>query len=264
MRLGGLVLFLLSCGGCFESDSELTLAADGSGTQSMRLQLSERALGTLRGAVQAVDAAAPRADPLDVFDAAKVRPELADAGLELLRHQTQAREGGRAVDLQVRFKELAALRGNPLTGGARATWSVTRGAGADEVRLVYFPQGQDAWRHARDTARALAQEPDATVQHFVQSRLAQIDGLDISFTLSLPGDVIAHTANLRLLGKRKVVAAVKASDIRSATDLLVRLAPRYEVVFTCKGFPLLPAANANPLAAGKVTPAAPTAARCGR
>lgn len=229
---------LTTLAGCFETDIEVAFDANGSGTQNLRLCLSGQALGTLRGAVDAVEASATRVDPLDVFDAKKVRGELEAAGLTLLSHQTSEPPKGRTVELQVRFTDLTTLRNNPLTGGSRATWQVSRGTGKDDVRLVYFPQGEVAWRAARDKARDLARAPDATVQHFVTSRLAQIEGLDVTLALTLPGDVIAHTANMQAEGRRKVVAKIKASDIHSATDLLVRLAPRYEVIFACPGFPI--------------------------
>ena len=227
----------MTTAGCFEADTEITLGADGSGSQTMRLALSGQALATLRGAAAAVEASATRSDPLDVFDVNKVRAELEAAGLALVTHRTSDDADRRTVDLQVRFADLAILARNPLTGGARATWQVSRGAGRDDVRLVYFPQGDEAWKAARLKARDLAQEPDDTVQHFITSRLRQIEGLDVTLTLQLPGDIIAHTANLRLESKRKVIAKIKASDIRTATDLLVRLAPRYEVLFGCPGFP---------------------------
>ena len=223
--------------GCFETNTEITLGADGSGSQTMRLALSGQALATLRGAAAAVEASTTRSDPLDVFDVNKVRAELEAAGLALVAHRTSDNADRRTVDLQVRFADLAILARNPLSGGARATWQVSRGAGRDEVRLVYFPQGEEAWKAARQKARDLAQEPDDTVQHFITSRLRQIAGLDVTLALQLPGDIIAHTANLQLEGKRKVIAKIKASDIRTSTDLLVRLAPRYEVLFACPGFP---------------------------
>jgi hypothetical protein len=179
-----------------------------------------------------------------VFDADKVRAELQPTGIVLDSHRVFTQRGRRCVELQAAFASLAALRGNPLTGGARATWEFSAADHPGQVRLVYYPQGVEAWRAARAKARELAQEPDAVVQHFVASRLREIDGLDVTLNLELPGDVVAHTANLALTGKRSVQVKIRAADIETATDLLVRLAPRFEVIFTGPDFPLPAAAPA--------------------
>lgn len=234
-------------GGCFEAEITVTLRADGSGTQKMRLALGETAVGTLRKAVHATEASASRADPLDVFDAKKVRAELEPVGIELVAHRVFEDKQRQSVELTANFGDLGALRRNPLTGGSRATWEFTPGTTPGQVRLVFFPQGEEAWRAARAKARELAQESDAVVQHFVQARLQAIEGLDVTFSLELPGDVFAHTANLELTGRRSVRVRTRAADVRSATDLLLRLAPRFEIVFGCPDFqfpPALPAEGA--------------------
>jgi hypothetical protein len=229
---------LLVLPGCFEADTTITLRADGSGTQELHLALGARAMTTLRGAVQAVDAAAPRVDPALIFDAEQVRRELRAAGLVLAAHSTRQEGERRVVELAVAFAGLAGLRQNPLTGGARATWDLRRGSRPGEVRLVYYPRGEQAWRAARAKARELAAEPDAVVQQFVTSRLHEVDGLDFTVTFDLPGDVVAHSANTRLAGRRRVTASIGGDSIRTAAELLTRLAPRYEVVFVCPGFPV--------------------------
>jgi len=231
-----LCLVALAAGGCFEAEITVTLNADGSGRQQLRLGLGEAAVGALRQATGTAEASVERGDPLDVFDANKVRAELRAAAVELVTHRVSERGQRRTVELTATFGDLHALRRNPLTGGARATWEVTPAGGVGQVRLVYYPQGADAWRAARAKARELARESDEVVEHFVASRLRAIDGLDCTLTLELPGDVVAHTANLTLTGKRTVAVRTRAADIRSATDLLVRLAPRFEVVFACPGF----------------------------
>ncbi|MEZ5966676.1 MAG: hypothetical protein R3F56_22755 [Planctomycetota bacterium] len=230
--------------GCFEADTTITLHADGSGTQKMRLALGDAALRSLRNAAQVAEASASRVDPLDVYDEKKVRAELSETGVELVSHRVSESERQRCVELAVKFPDLAALRRNPLAGGSRATWQLSGGARPEQVRLVYYPQGIDAWRAARDKARELAREPDEIVRHFVESRLRAVDGLDVALTLELPGDVVAHTANLQLTGPRTVRVQTRASDISSATALLVRLAPRFEVVFECPTFVFPPAAPA--------------------
>lgn len=227
-----------SVAGCFEMEADIVLRADGSGTQRLEVQMSPTAVATLKGAAYAVDASAQRSDPTDLFDARKVRAELEAAGLSLEEHRTFEERDKRCVELKARFSDLDGLRKNPLTGGERATWQVTRGAGRDEVRLVYFPRGQQAWKDARAKARELASEPDEVVQKFFASRLQQLEGLRVVFSLELPGDIIAHTANLKLDGKRKVQASIAAEDVRSVRDLLMLVAPRFEVVFACAGFPV--------------------------
>ncbi|HLU39189.1 MAG TPA: hypothetical protein VK081_07375 [Planctomycetota bacterium] len=235
---------LLLCAGCFQAETEVVLRADGSGCQHLRLVLPDRALGLLRGAVQAVESTARRSDPRDLLDEKKVRAELTDCGVDLRAYRANAEGARHAVEIDVEFAGLAALRANPLTGGERATWQIEGGPAAGLVRLVWYPQGEEAWRAARRKARELAGESDAAVQQFVQSRLRQIDGLDVRLALTLPGNVVAHTANLKLEGKRKVVASIAAEDVRTANDLLLRIAPRYEVVFECPSFPVPDAAAA--------------------
>lgn len=214
------------------------LRADGSGTQRLEVQMTPAAVATLKGAAYAVEASAQRSDPSDLFDARKVRAELEAAGLSLESHRKFEERDKQCVELTARFADLAILRKNPLTGGERATWQISRGAGRDEVRLVYFPRGQQAWKDARAKARELASEPDEVVQKFFASRLQQLDGMRVEFSLELPGDIVAHTANLKLDGKRKVLAKIAADDVRSVNDLLMLIAPRFEVVFACAGFPV--------------------------
>lgn len=232
-----MVLLLLSPG-CFEAETTITLRADGSGTQRLRLLLGDEAVGTLRRAVDVSEASASRVDPLDVFDADKVRAELHDSGVRLTEHRVSEDGHRRCVELSVAFASLDSLGQNPLTGGARAAWEFTSGPRPGQVRLVYYPQGVEAWKAARVKARELAQQPDEVVQHFVAGRLRVVEDLDVALSLELPGDIVAHTANLELASPRKVTVRTRAADIRSATDLLVRLAPRFEVVFTCPEFPL--------------------------
>ena len=49
--------------------------------------------------------------------------------------------------------------------------------------------------------------------------------------IELPGDVLTCSDNLRKIGPRTVAATVEARDIRTPRDLVLAMAPRYEVAF---------------------------------
>ena len=84
----------------------------------------------------------------------------------------------------------------------------------------------------------------------------------MQLSLELPGDVLAHTANLKLEGRRKVRASIAAADVRTVNDLLMLVAPRFEVLFACAEFPVSEAAPAAKTATAAVAaPAARVPAR---
>ena len=65
-------------GTSLQVEQTVVLRPDGSGTQKTVLAMTERALSSARAFAQARDAAF---DPAELFDARRVRAELAEAGL---------------------------------------------------------------------------------------------------------------------------------------------------------------------------------------
>jgi hypothetical protein len=207
-----LALLLCLVPGCLELETAITLNADGSGTQAMRLSMSQAAIAAVRSSAAAVEASAS-ANPLEAFEADKVRAELEAAGLQVSSCAATLDRGRRCVAAEARFPDLATLAKSPLSGGSKATWRFLRGPRRDEVRLVFYPQGHDAWKDARVRAAELAKAPDEVAARFFAARKRELAGLKVVLALELPGDVVAHTANLALVSPRRVRATLTADDV---------------------------------------------------
>lgn len=234
-----LSLLLPFLAGCLEMDQTITLAADGSGTQKVKMVVRDATLAEVGRVGAAVGAASEATKAL--FDRELVRRELEAAGMTLDAHATEQKDRKRSVDLTASFKDFAALQASPLAG-TRAEWALAAGPKPGTVKLTLYPQGKAAWTAAREKAEAMQTEDDPIATAFFRKKQAELGGLDLVVRFQLPGDVLVYTANMEKTGDREVTARIAAEQIKTPQDLVRRLAPRFEVVFDGKGckLPLQP------------------------
>lgn len=238
MRATAVAVLTLSLAlpGCLEMQQTITIGADGSGSQEMRLSMSA---AVLREARRAMTVTAPDGGPgpMLVYDERAVRQELTAAGLQLDAYKADNGAERQKVELKVSFADVATLRRSPLLGG-HVEWEFAPGPRPGTVRIALYPQGREAWIQARAQADKLAAGPDPIATAFFEKRRQQLSGLDIELKLVLPGKVLQWTKTLERSADREVTAAVKAEQIRTPEDLVRRLAPRYEVVIDGTGITL--------------------------
>jgi hypothetical protein len=228
-----LVLLMCPLASCLELEHTVTLAADGSGKQILRMAMSDNTLAAIERAAAAAQTGAA-IDPRAVFDNALVERELQAAGLLLSEH-TSSRDGGRrTVALTATFGKFAVLQQSPLCGSA-AAFELTAGPREGTAKLTLYPQGKAAWEQARQKALAMDQEVDPVAADFFRRRQEQLVGLDVTVRFQLPGDVLVWTANMDKTGPREVTARITAEQIKTPEDLVRRLAPRFEVIFDAAG-----------------------------
>lgn len=224
---------LLLLGSCLQLEERITIHPDGSGTQKLRMRITDEMLATVRRASSVVDASVSRSDPLEVFERESVTRELRRAGLTLRAHHVDDRR--RVVEVEAAFDNLAQLRASPLLG-RKAEWLIVEGRTPATRHLVLYPRGRAAWLQARREAAGLAEAADDERRRkLFESRRAKLRGLGVRLEIELPGDVIACSKNLTRTGPRTVAATVEASDLHGPRDLVLALAPRYEVAFDARG-----------------------------
>jgi hypothetical protein len=226
-------LVFLAAAGCLEVDQTVTLAANGSGRQVLRMTIAETTLAQLERAGAATGATVPD-QAKAVFDKDQVARELAAAGLTLEAHRTGRDAKGRSVELAAAFPSFAALQQSPLAG-SRAQWVLAPGPKAGTAKLTLYPQGKAAWTEARAKAEAMVATPDAVAEAFFRKRQQELAGLDLVVRFQLPGDVLVWTANMEKTGPREVTARVAAAQLATPQELVRRLAPRFEVIFDATG-----------------------------
>jgi hypothetical protein len=231
--LVGLLLCACSLVSCLELEQTVVLRSDGSGTQRMRLAMTERSLQAARA--QANASLGVAGDPARIFDAAAVRKEIAAAGMECTSVRTSFERRRRVLEVEAAFDAPAQLRASPLTGGA-ADWLFERVPGQEHaMRLTFYPRGRAAFEAAQAKAAQLRElGPDREKDFFERSRPA-MDGLRIKWALELPGDVRSCSPGVTKVAAQRVEVSITDSDIKSAEDLVLRLAPRFEVVFDAAG-----------------------------
>ncbi len=226
-------LSLLS--GCLQMEQSVTIAADGSGTQKITLDLTEQVLGSVQRLAGVAEGEQRPVDPRAAFREDHVRRELAAAGMAMTAHSSSVVRGVQRLSIEARFEDVAALAKSPLAGG-RAEWFFVRGTTKDRVRVVCYPQGRAA--HVAAKARADEMERDGideTEQLYFEQRRAQLRSLDVAFAVTLPGTVHAASANWKLDGERTLRARVTGKDVQSPRDLVLLLAPRFEAEFDASG-----------------------------
>ena len=235
MRILRSLLFVLLAplAGCLEMEQTVTIAADGSGTQQLKMGIRETTLNDLVRASSAAQlGAAP--NPKALFDKDLAGAELKEAGMLLSAHTSKLEAGKRTLDLTATFPNFAALQKTPLCGSV-AEWVLTAGPKEGTAKLTLYPQGKTAWQEARAKAESMNKEPDAVAAAFFRKKQEELTGLDLTLRFQLPGDVLLWTANMEKTGDREVTARITAEQIKTPQDLVRRLAPRFEVVFDAKG-----------------------------
>jgi hypothetical protein len=231
--------FALLLSGCLEVEQTVTFEKDGSGSQTLVMTAPEATLSAVRMAAT-VNQTNASSDPTALFTKEKVETELAAAGLVLARHETSEVGSARKVDMQADFSAPSQLRQSPLIGSL-AEWQFAKGPVPDTFEVTLFPQGKKAWEEARAKAEAMKDKVDAVASDFFARRKQQLEGLDVTFRLRLPGKVLRYTANLEQTGECEVTAKITAEQIKTPEDLVRRLAPRFQAVFDareCKTFPI--------------------------
>lgn len=225
------LLLLPFLAGCLEMDQTITLAADGSGTQTVKMTIRDATLAEVQRVSAAAGAVSEATKAL--FDKELVRRDLEAAGMTLDSHATEAKDKKRRVDLTASFKTFAALQASPLAG-SRAEWELGAGPKPGTVKLTLYPQGKTAWTEARAKAEAMQTESDPIAESFFRKKQVELSGLDLVVRFQVPGDVLVYTANMEKTGDREVTARIAAEQIKTPQDLVRRLAPRYEVIFDGK------------------------------
>jgi leucyl aminopeptidase (aminopeptidase T) len=228
----GSVLVLGVLGGCLELEHTVTLAANGSGKQVVRMTIRDSTIADVERAKAATEGAAGAGKVL--FDKELVARELTAAGLALESHNVQRKERQRTVDLAATFPTFAVLQKSPLAG-SRAEWVLAAGPKEGTAKLTLYPQGKAAWTEARARAEAMQEKADEVADAFFRKKQQELAGLDLTVRFQLPGDVLVWTANMEKTGAREVTARITADQIKTPQDLVRRLAPRYEVVFDSTG-----------------------------
>lgn len=227
------LLLLAALPACLEMEQTICLSADGSGTQTVHMDVSQATLDKVQKASAAAQLGAA-ADPFAVFDKELVGRELVAAGLELTRHETKKKAGRRSVDLEARFGKFSDLQQSPLCGSS-AEWVLTKGPKEGTAKLTLYLQGKQAWLEARAKAEKMKEEVDAVAADFFDRRIKEVAGLDVALHLQVPGDVLVWTKNLEKTGPREVGLRVTAEDIKTPENLVRWLAPRFEVIFDATG-----------------------------
>lgn len=222
------MIVLLPLSACLEMEQTVTIQANGSGSQKLRLGMSDAVLAEARRAA-AVTAGADSGSPAQAYDRVAVEKELAALELQLKDHRTYERAGLRWVEAELAFADLPGLRRSPWSGSA-PEWEFAQGPVPGTVQITLYPQGREAWGKARLQAEEWQTDPDPTVQGFFEKRRTQLAGLDVTLHFDLPGKVLRWTRNLEKTGDRRVTARVTAEQIKTPADLMRRLAPRFEVV----------------------------------
>ena len=221
--------------GCLRLEQTVTIHADGSGNQAVEITIPERVLEALQQQAIARNPVGKAAAVTAVFERAKVEKELAAAGLVLTAHKVTEVRRGRRATLAAKFQNLEQLRRSPL-GGSRADWVFSPGPIKGTILLAYYPQGRVAFLEARKKVKELLKKPnDPTLQGFFARQKEQLKGLDVSVTINLPGMVLKAYGDLKETGLEQVKARVLGADIKTPKDLILALAPRYQVVFDGRG-----------------------------
>ncbi len=224
---------------CLQIDQTVTIQSTGSGSQVVKMVIPGRVIEALQQQAVAHNQLRKAPDMTTIFHRAKVEKELAAVGLELTEHKVVSASHQREALLAVRFQNLEQLRRSPLGGGG-ADWIFTKGPLKDTIQLEYYPRGRAAWLESRQKVLELQKHPkDPILQGFFSRQAAQLQGLDITVTINLPGTVLKAYGDLRETGLRQVQARVRAKDIKTPKDLILALAPRYRVVFDGRGCNLL-------------------------
>lgn len=225
--------------GCLEIEETISIDKDGAGTQDFAMSAPQATLDAVRLAAS-VNQNGAASDTQVLFVRESIAQELATAGMELVTHEATEEGTTKKVSMQAKFTSLSALRQSPLVGAA-AEWHFGPGPVPDSIEVTLYPQGKKAWTDARIKAEQMKGAIDPVAADFFARRRAQLQGLDVTFRLRLPGKVLRHTVNMEQTDECEVTAKITADQILTPEDLVRRLAPRYQAVFDaheCKTFPI--------------------------
>jgi hypothetical protein len=238
-RCVGTPFLCLWLAGCLQIEETITIDQVGAGTQDFVMSAPQATLDAVRLAAS-VNQNGAASDTKVLFVRESMEQELTTRGLELVTHETTEDGTTKKVSMQAKFTSLSALRQSPLVGAA-AEWHFGPGPAPDTIEVTLYPQGKKAWTDARIKAEQMKDAIDPVAADFFARRRAQLQGLDVTFRLRLPGKVLRYTANMDQTGDCEVTAKITADQICTPEDLVRRLAPRYQAVFDsreCKTFPI--------------------------
>jgi len=222
--------------GCFEMEVEVSISADGSGRQELRIGMTELATATLRQSAVALNAAGDRADPMEIYQRSKAEKLLADQGLVLSEYRTYRERRRDFVEITADFKAASQLNGAGVLG-AEAEWYMLPGRNHGGIRLLFFPRGHEAWMAGVEQAKKAPsglEMGEIERQYFMRQK-ERMAGFIVKLKLQLPGAVDYCSSNLTHTGERTVEMQVSARDIDTPADLIKALAPRFEVEFDGSG-----------------------------
>ncbi len=226
----------LVLGGCFEMEAKITIEADGSGRQELRLGMTDSAAKALRRSAIALGASGTHSDPMDIYERSKAQALLESQGMVLSDYRTYRERRREFVEIVAEFSSVAQLKSGGILG-ADAEWYLLPGRNPGGLRLLMFPRGHAAWLAAVEQARVLRAKKhlDPVESQFFRRQKAQMAGLAASLRIELPGSIDYHSANMVKDGDRAVLAELDPGVINSPADLVMALAPRYEVEFDGRG-----------------------------
>ncbi len=234
MRTPLLLAFCLAAlTACLEVEQTVTIRADGSGTQKLKLGMTERAMAAAERHASAMEASS-FTDPATIFDARLVRREVTEAGLSCTDVKTFSERRRKFVEVEAEFDRLALLQKSPLNGPG-AQWMIGAGKKKGTARLIYYPKGRDAWAAAQKKAKNLSAELSDRERQYFERAKSQMSGLNVVWVVNLPGDVLGTSDNLSKTGTRQVKAVIDEASIKTPKDLILRMAPRFEILFDARG-----------------------------
>lgn len=245
-----LIVVPASLSGCLKVECNVTVHADGSGTQQLRIEVPDAKVGSIADDNEQL---AILRQARDLFNMDLVNTCLNSSDIRLTSHTSRLQGGLRTLDMTVTFPKTSSLHALPLFGGP-TEWTVTAGPNDDTAKMTLYPRGKNAWKEARAKALSLDEKMEPAVADQFRKTKETLAGLDLTLRIHLPGDVQGFTNNFEKTGAREVSAHVTFADIRTPQDLLRRMAPRFEVIFDAKG---CRACLESPTAASPESTAAP-------
>ncbi len=229
------LLLLPVLSGCLEVDIEVKVSADGSGTQTLKLGASQQVIAQLNKQAQVALGQNAKHDPLAIFRQAKVTKEFGDQGLVMASYKTYRERRRRWVEWDLEFPSMGKLNRSGVFGG-KSEWYSLPGRHRGGIRLVCYPQGFAAYQAATHKAGEIRKTPMGPVQkHYFRSQKSKVAGLNVKIGFELPGEIRWCSSNLRKTDDKRVEAVIRADDILSPEDLVLALAPRYEIEFDGRG-----------------------------
>jgi hypothetical protein len=236
LRAAVVAVATLLLGGCFETLTMVEFRADGTVRQTIRYGMDEDAERRFTNALRAAPVPGRTSFTAEsVFSEKAVRAELKRCKAELESFATERGEDGlRRADLVAKFPNHDSLRRSPLLG-TRAEWFFLKGDG-DQVRLVIYPLGREAWTRGRIAGARLDHTPDPLRTRKFEAMRDKLERVKIKFAVTVPGQIVAIHPAIRVSADRRgCVDEFDAKKLETAADLERALGPRYEIRFVPDG-----------------------------